>query len=73
MVSGNLLKYRLSNQGKSGNKLQSARMTFMVYRYLGFGILKSCYYFASYALHGVWKYYGFSGKEHKKTTENQRR
>ena len=27
-----LLKYRLSNQGKSGNKLQSARMTFMVYR-----------------------------------------
>ena len=68
-----LLKYRLSNQGKSGNKLQSARMTFMVYRYLGFGILKSCYYFASYALHGVWKYYGFSGKEHKKTTENQRR
>ena len=68
-----LLKYTLSNQGKSGNKLQSARMTFMVYRYLGFGILKSCYYFASYALHGVWKYYGFSGKEHKKTTENQRR
>ena len=68
-----LLNYRLTTKGKSGNKLQSARMTFMVYRYLGFGILKSCYYFSSYSLHGVWKYYGFSGKEHKKTTENQRR
>lgn len=52
-----LLKYRLSNQGKSGNKLKSAKMTFRVYRYLGFGVLKSCYYFILYAFHGVWKYY----------------
>ena len=57
-----LLKYRLSNQGKSGNKLQSAKMTFRVYRYLGFGMVRSGYYFVSYALHGIWKYYGFSGK-----------
>ncbi len=57
-----LLKYRLSNQGKSGNKLKSAKMTFQVYRYLGFGLIRSGYYFVSYALHGIWKYYGFSRK-----------
>lgn len=56
-----LLKYRLSNQGKSGNKLQSARMTYRVYRYLGFGFLKSGFYFCLYAFHGIWKYY-LSGK-----------
>lgn len=52
-----LLKYRLSTQGKSGNKLKSARMTFRVYRYLGFGYLKSWFYFIQYAAHGIWKYY----------------
>lgn len=51
-----LLKYRLTAQGKSGNKLKSAGMTFKVYRYLGFGIPKSVFYFCSYAVHGVWKY-----------------
>lgn len=55
-VNEPLLKYRLSNQGKSGNKLHSARMTFKVYRYLGFGIVQSIKYFVSYAAHGVWKY-----------------
>lgn len=63
-----LLKYRLSNQGKSGSKRKSAKMTFRVYRYLGFGILKSCFCFASYAIHGIWKYYGFSGKQEQKRT-----
>lgn len=33
-----LLNYRLSNTGKSGSKLQSARMTFKVYRYMNFGV-----------------------------------
>lgn len=61
-----LLKYRLSNQGKSGNKLKSAKMTFRVYRYLGFGILRSCYYFVLYAFHGVWKYYGLTGGKNGK-------
>ena len=56
-VNEPLLKYRLSNRGKSGNKLQSARMTFQVYRYMGFGMIKSIVCFCSYALHGVWKYY----------------
>lgn len=56
-VNEPLLKYRLSNQGKSGSKLQSARMTFKVYRYMGFGVMQSLMCFASYAFHGVKKYY----------------
>lgn len=52
-----MLKYRLSNSGKSGNKLHSARMTFMVYRYMGFGVVKSMVCFCSYAFHGVKKYF----------------
>lgn len=51
-----LLKYRLSTTGKSGSKWKSARMTFKVYRYMGFGLLKSLACFCSYAVHGVWKY-----------------
>ena len=50
------LNYRLSTGGKSGNKLHSAGMTFKVYRYMGFGPLKSAACFVSYALHGLWKY-----------------
>lgn len=55
-VNEPLLKYRLSSQGKSGSKLNSAKMTFKVYRYMGFGVLKSILCFISYAFHGVWKY-----------------
>jgi teichuronic acid biosynthesis glycosyltransferase TuaG len=51
-----LLQYRLSNTGKSGSKLKSAKMTFMVYRRMGFGIGKSLMCFCSYAFHGVKKY-----------------
>ena len=51
-----LLKYRLSEGGKSRNKRKSAAMTFMVYRYMGYGIIKSLLFFFSYAVHGVWKY-----------------
>ena len=58
-----LLKYRLSSTGKSGSKLKSARMTFMVYRYMGFGWLKSCCCFVSYAYHGIRKYY--FGEKHE--------
>ena len=50
------LKYRLSEGGKSRNKLKSAAMTYQVYRYVGYGPLKSLFFFASYALHGIWKY-----------------
>ena len=52
-----LLMYRLSSQGKSGNKLHSAGMTYKVYRYAGFGRLRSVYYFCWYAVHGVLKYF----------------
>lgn len=55
-VNEPLLKYRLSNSGKSGSKLHSAKMTFKVYRYMGFGLFKSLACFASYAIHGVLKY-----------------
>lgn len=51
-----LLQYRLSNTGKSGSKLKSAKMTFMVYRRMGFSIWKSLVCFCSYAIHGVTKY-----------------
>lgn len=55
-VNEPLLKYRLSNTGKSGSKLNSARMTFKVYRYMGFNLIKSCICFLSYAINGVLKY-----------------
>lgn len=55
-VNEPLLKYRVSSVGKSGSKWKSAWMTFKVYRYIGFGILKSVACFCSYAVHGVWKY-----------------
>ena len=51
-----LLNYRLSASGKSGSKLNSAKMTFKAYRYMGFGLVKSCICFCSYAIHGVMKY-----------------
>lgn len=53
-----LLLYRLSNSGKSGKKLKSARMTYRAYRYMGFSTFKSCMCFISYAFHGVAKYRG---------------
>lgn len=52
-----LLNYRVSNQGKSGNKLKSAKMTFKAYRYMGFGLLKSIWYFCFYAINGYRKYH----------------
>lgn len=60
-----LLQYRLSNTGKSGSKLKSAKMTFMVYRRMGFGIGKSLLCFCSYAFHGVSKYLFTKRKENE--------
>ena len=56
-VNEPMLKYRVSNTGKSGSKLQSAKMTFSVYRIMGFGWFKSVCCFISYALNGVWKHF----------------
>ncbi len=55
-INAPLLLYRLSTTGKSGSKLRSARMTFMVYRHMGFSLPKSLACFCSYAAHGVKKY-----------------
>lgn len=51
-----LLKYRLSTTGKSGNKLHSAKMTFKVYKYMGFSLPKSIICFCSYMFNGIKKY-----------------
>lgn len=55
-VNEPLLKYRLTATGKSGSKLKSARMTYRVYRYSGFGVIPSCFLFCAYAVNGVLKY-----------------
>ncbi|MDD6038592.1 MAG: glycosyltransferase [bacterium] len=52
------LHCRLSAGGKSRNKLKSARMQYGVYRYMGFGTIRSLFYFANYAVNGVKKYHG---------------
>lgn len=52
-----MLKYRISEKGKSGNKLKSAEMTFLTYRYMGFGPIRSILYFISYMFHGMKKYF----------------
>lgn len=52
-----MLKYRVTNTGKSGSKLQSAKMTFSVYRIMGFSRFKSCCCFISYMCNGVWKHF----------------
>ncbi|MDO4476189.1 MAG: exopolysaccharide biosynthesis polyprenyl glycosylphosphotransferase [Lachnospiraceae bacterium] len=52
-----LLKYRVSVSGKSGSKFKSAGMTWRVYRYMGFGPVRSIRCFISYALYGVTRYF----------------
>lgn len=51
-----LLKYRLSNSGKSGNKFKSAKMTYTVYRYSGFSLPASVGLFLLYSINGLYKY-----------------
>lgn len=55
-VNEPLLKSRMSRGGKSRNKLKSAKMTFGTYRFMGLGILPSCWYFLMYTIHGFLKY-----------------
>ncbi len=52
-----LLKYRISNSGKSGNKWNSAKMTYRTYRYIGFNRLQCLYYFLCYMFYGTRKYF----------------
>ena len=56
-VNEPLLKYRITNTGKSGNKWNSAKMTYRTYRHMGYGYVRSAIYFVSYAFHGIKKYF----------------
>lgn len=56
-VNEPLLKYRITNTGKSGNKWNSAKMTYRTYRYMGYTVFQSLFYFVCYAFHGVRKYF----------------
>jgi len=56
-INESLLKYRITNTGKSGNKWNSAKMTYRTYRYMGFGFFQSAFYFVNYAFHGMRKYF----------------
>lgn len=51
-----LLMYRLNNLGKSSNKIKSAKMTYGVYRVLGYDRIKAFFYMISHVIHGVIKY-----------------
>ncbi len=57
-VNEPLLKYRVSDNGKSGNKFKSAIMTFRVYRRIGLSLPKSVSCFLSYTFNGFKKYFG---------------
>ena len=50
------LKYRVVEGSKSGSKWKSARMTFRVYRYMGYPMPVSALFFCGYACQGVWKH-----------------
>jgi teichuronic acid biosynthesis glycosyltransferase TuaG len=52
-----LLVYRWDTGSKSGNKLKSAKMTYLTYRKLGMNRLQAGKSFLSYALAGIQKYY----------------
>jgi len=52
-----LLKYRITDTGKSGSKWNSAKMTYRTYRRMGFGFFRSAFYFLNYAFHGMRKYF----------------
>lgn len=56
-VNEPLLKYRITNTGKSGSKISSAKMTYLTYHYMGFGFFRSALYFICYAFHGLRKYF----------------
>ncbi|MDF2870894.1 MAG: tuaG [Anaerocolumna sp.] len=43
-----LLKYRLSQNGKSRNRIKSAKMTYGVYRYMGMNKIQSLFYMLSH-------------------------
>ena len=51
-----LLEYRLSEKGKSRNKLKSAYMTYRTYRLAGYSVRKSGRMMVDYMINGLKKY-----------------
>lgn len=51
-----LLVYRMSSNGKSRNKVKSAKMTYGVYRQLNINKLTAILYTSSHLMHGIMKY-----------------
>lgn len=51
-----LLRYRLSETGKSRNKLKSAYMTYKTYRLAGYSLLKAMRLMLFYTVNGIRKY-----------------
>lgn len=56
-VNEPLLLYRISASGKSGTKINPAKMTFLTYRYMGLGWSRTILHFICYAFHGIRKYF----------------
>lgn len=58
-----LLKYRISRDSKSGNKIKTLKMTYKVFRFVGINPLGSAYFTTKHVLASVGKYRRiFSGK-----------
>ena len=55
-VNEPLLKYRVHEDSKSGNKIKSAVMTFKTLRKVGVPFFKTCFCFMSYMTAGIKKY-----------------
>ena len=55
-INSPFLCSRLSENGKSRNKFKSARMQIGCYRYLGYGLIKTAFYFCAYTYNGLKKY-----------------
>ena len=52
-----LLVYRISRESKSGNKVRTLKMTFMVFRHLGFNFIEATTFALSHILRSLLKYY----------------
>lgn len=56
-----LVKYRVSQKGRSYNKISAAKNRWLIYRkYCKLNIISSLYYFSCYTLHGIRKYHKIS-------------
>ncbi|PKM58429.1 MAG: glycosyltransferase family 2 protein [Firmicutes bacterium HGW-Firmicutes-3] len=51
-----LLIYRISKNSKSGNKLKTVKMTYKVFRFVGFNPVVSAYFMTRHVLNSVLKY-----------------